>query len=295
MRIAVVGASGLVGSNVVREADARGYEVTGTYRSREPGFDVPLHRLDLRDEDAIRVFVDEIDPDVVINAAALTDVDGCEGSPEAARAINGEAPGVLASACAEWDAAFVHLSTDYVFDGAAESPYHETAEPNPVQVYGRTKLAGERAVADATDGALVARLSFVYGVHGASGELSGFPAWVRETLADGGTVPLFADQFVTPTRAGQAAAVLLDLLAEGVAGTVNVACGSCVTPYEFGATLVDLLDVSRDRLERSSMADVERPAERPRYTCLDCGKLEELLGRPQPSLVEDLKAIEGAL
>lgn len=294
MRVLVLGAGGLLGGNVVAAARRRGHDVVGSYHRTEPAFGVPLEHVDVREPDHLRRVVDEYSPAAVVNCAAMTDVDGCESNPEEAFAVNGAAPGTIASICGEVGARFVHVSTDYVFDGTAERPYRETDEPNPRQVYGESNLEGERAVREVAPDALVTRLSFVYGIDRASGELSGFPAWVLARLMDSEPTPLFTDQQVTPTRAGQAAATLLDLTEEGTSGVIHVACRSCVTPYEFGDVLRRLVDAPAGLLVERSMDDVDRAAARPPYSCLDVGRVERELGLQQPDLEEDLSAIADA-
>ena len=293
MHTLVVGAGGLVGSNVVREATARGWTVAGTYRSERPQFDAPLFRLDVRDADRARSLVDRTDPELVVNCAAMTDVDGCERDPERARAVNADAPATLAAACRERGVRFVHLSTDYVFDGEAGAPYDESATPDPGQAYGRSKLAGERAVERRHDASLIVRLSFVYGVHRGRSEstLTGFPAWVRDRLRGGESVPLYTDQRITPTRAAHAAGTVLDLVREAASGTYHVACRSCVTPYEFGDAVRERVGVPVELLGRASLDDADRPAARPRETCLAVDRVESRLGRFQPSLADDLDAL----
>ncbi|KPN32334.1 dTDP-4-dehydrorhamnose reductase [Halolamina pelagica] len=293
MRLLVVGANGLLGSNVVHTAQQRGWDVRGTYHSERPAFDIPLDQHGLRNYDVFRNILAEHEPEAVINCAAMTDVDACETNPELAYELNGEAPGEMAAECRRENIEFVHISTDYVFDGTARVPYDETDEMNPVQAYGESKLAGEQAVEEVQESALIARLSFVWGVHRGDEELTGFPAWVRGKFLDGDDVPLFIDQWVTPTRAGQAADVLLDLAAQGADGLFHVACRSCVTPYEFGELLSEYVDEDAD-LREGSVADVEREATRPTYSCLNVARLESTLNREQPTLREDIEAIEEA-
>jgi dTDP-4-dehydrorhamnose reductase len=294
MRLLVLGANGLLGSRVVEIADTREWTVTGTYHETEPAFDIDLHRLDIRRQEQFEELLGRLEPHWVVNCAAMTDVDTCEKHPDRAHEINGRAPGRLAEVCREYGVRFVHVSTDYVFDGEAERPYPEDANPAPVQVYGESKLAGEEAVREANARALVLRLSFVYGLHGARAELVGFPAWVRDRLERGEETPLFTDQRVTPTRAGHAADVLLRLIERDDSGTYHVASRSCVTPYEFGRAVQNRLSASDGTIVRGSMADLDRPARRPRYTCLDVTELEATLGEPQPTLQADLDAIGGA-
>jgi dTDP-4-dehydrorhamnose reductase len=252
---------------------------------------MPLEQLDITNTDRVKTYLDDTNPGAVVNCAAMTDVDGCESNPERATAVNADAPERIAQWCAANGCQFAHVSTDYVFDGRAEAPYDESAAPNPVQAYGRSKLSGEYDVRETMALPLLARLSFVWGVHRGDDELQGFPRWVRDSLRDGDETPLFTDQRVTPTRAGQAAAVLLDLLERGVSGTYHVAARSCVTPYEFGEAIRDRSASATGTLRRSSMADIDRPAERPAYTCLDLGKVEDERNESQLTLDEDLDAV----
>ncbi|WP_226010803.1 dTDP-4-dehydrorhamnose reductase [Halomicrobium salinisoli] len=295
MLVLVVGANGLLGSNVVQACKDRDWECCGTYHSTEPEFDVPLTQFDIRNRDAFVELLDTFQPDVVVNCAAMTDVDGCEDDSEAAHAINADAPGAMAEECDRNDVPFVHVSTDYVFDGTSRDPITESATPNPCQVYGESKLAGEQTVRDGADDALVLRLSFVWGIHRSRSSLTGFPAWVRGRLQSGETVPLFTDQWITPTRAGHAAETILSLVDREATGLYHVASRSCVTPHEFGALLADELDHDAALLEEGSIADVDRAATRPRYTCLDVSKLEDELSRSQPTLREDIQAVREEL
>lgn len=295
MRVIVIGASGLLGSNVVATAHERNWEVIGTYHSSSPEFDVSLSELDVCDEERFGTLLDSHDPDAVVNCAAMTDVDECERNPDRAREVNGRAPRRLARKCDESDVRFVHVSTDYVFDGDAETPRRESDETGPIQVYGESKLEGERSVLEVHSTPMVIRPSFIYGVHRATDELAGFPRWVRDRLVANESTPLFTDQWITPTRAGQAAKALLDLLSREETGLFHVASRSCVTPHQFGEVLGRHVTDSEGSLVESSMSDLSRPADRPAYTCLNVDKVESTLGRPQPTLEEDVDAIAGSI
>lgn len=295
MHVLVVGANGLLGSNVIQSAVTRDWDVTGTYHSESPSFRIPLYALDIRSQDRFGEVLEAVEPDVVVNCAAMTDVDACERHPDRAFAVNATAPEALAETCRKEDVRFCHISTDYVFDGTARTPHHESVETGPIQTYGESKLAGEKNVRDVLSDSLVLRLSFVYGVHRASESLVGFPAWVRDRLRSGESVRLFTDQYITPSRAGQVSSVILRLLRENATGTYHLACRSCVTPYEFGERLRERMGVSEASLEAGSKADVDRPARRPTYTCLAVGKVEESLDTTQPELAEDIDAIEAFL
>lgn len=291
MELLVVGGNGLLGSVLVAEGLDRSFDVSTTYHSEPPAFDVPSFQLDVRDTERVEEILGTVSPDIVVNCAAMTDVDGCESAPEGAFEVNAEAPGSLAASTAERGIGFVHVSTDYVFDGRQRAPYAEEAEPSPVQTYGESKLAGEQAILERNERALMTRLSFVYGRRGDTRTLEGFPAWVDDELAAGETVPLFSDQWITPSRAGAAASTILELIAESVTGVVHVASRSCVTPFEFGQKIAAARGHDTDLITEGSMADVDRTAERPRYTCLATDRVERVLGRPQPALGADLEAL----
>jgi len=294
MHLLVLGANGLLGSNVIAAARDRGWTVTGTYHSERPAFEISLHQLDITDTDAVQDVISKAAPDWIINCAAMTDVDGCEEIPEQAHEVNARAPGNIAELCVERSIRLLHVSTDYVFDGTGQGRYDENASVNPIQRYGTSKLAGERAVTDADPATLIARLSFVYGIHQSTDDLIGFPAWVRGQLVDGARTSLFTDQHVTPTRAGQAAETFCGLIEADETGTFHIAARSCVTPYEFGTEIGQRLNADDALLVESSLSDVDRAAERPLQTCLDVGYVGESLGREQPTLEEDLDTIADA-
>jgi dTDP-4-dehydrorhamnose reductase len=293
MRLLVVGANGLLGSNVVTAAEKRNWRVSGTFHSERPAFDVPLSQFDLEGAHRFDQVLEEHHPDVVVNCAAMTDVDACEAEPKRADRLNGDAPGRMAACCRSSDTEFVQVSTDYVFDGTSRDPYTEGAEPAPVQVYGESKLTGERAVRDESGAPIVSRLSFVWGVHRAMGELTGFPAWICDRLRREESIPLFTDQWISPTRAGDAAETLLDLIEQNVTGLYHVTSDSCVTPYDFGELIADVVDAPDGLLTEGSMNGIEREASRPTHTCLDVTKVESTLSRPQPTVREDVETLRG--
>lgn len=294
MHALVLGANGLLGSVVVETLRQQGSAVVGAYHSSPPAFDVPLVQVNVTDIGEVAALLDDYAVDTVINCAAFTDVDGCETEPGLAADVNGAAPEQLADLCSERGLAFVHFSTDYVFDGRSDAFYAEDDLTNPVQAYGASKLAGEQSVLDATPSALVLRLSFVYGARGDTGALVGFPRWVRETLRAGEEIPLFTDQHLTPSRAGQVAETTISLVNSESEGVFHVASRSCITPYTFGAQICELIGGDETLLTPSSMTDLDRAAERPRHSCLDVSKVEQTLGRRQPTLADDLAALEEA-
>jgi dTDP-4-dehydrorhamnose reductase len=188
-------------------------------------------------------------------------------------------------------AKLVHFSTDYVFSGEQTTSYTEADQPDPKQHYGETKLTGEKLAFDQHPDPVVVRPSFVYGIHRGTDELTGFPAWVRDKLQTGEDVPLFTDQHVSPTRAGQLASVVRELLETDTTGLFHTTARGCLTPFEFGTRIAALMDFSEDRLVQSSRTDLDRDAPRPVNSCLAVDKVESALGRQQPTVEADLEAI----
>lgn len=183
MKIMLLGKNGQVGWELQRTLAPLGQVIA-----------LGRQELDLADQQAIRRLIRDIRPELIVNAAAYTAVDKAEEEQELAMAINGTAPGILAEEAALIKAAFVHYSTDYVFDGNQERPYSEQDCPNPINVYGKTKLAGEEAIRDTGAKHLIFRTSWVYGIRGKNFLLSILRlARERETLG------IVNDQFGAPT------------------------------------------------------------------------------------------------
>ena len=290
MQLLVTGAGGLLGGNIVRTASSAGWSVIGTYHTQKPAIKATCEQLDITDTQRFEELLLRYTPETVINCAAMTDVDACEDNPEQARSVNGVVPGEMARIADEHGVGFVQISTDYVFDGEKDGRYEPDDTPNPVQAYGESKLYGERTVKETHSDPWIVRLSFVYG-RDLQGDLEGFPAWVLGRLESDELTPVFVDQYITPTRAGSAAETILDLVQTQGGKTVHVAARDCITPYEFGVTLAEITGHSTELLEEGSMADIDRAAERPKNTCLFIKEVESILGRSQPTVEADLRAL----
>lgn len=289
-KVLVVGGAGLLGQYALEEAHRRGHEVVATSRGATPSrTSVVWRELDLRDRDAIRGIVREAGADVVLNAAALTDVDGCEDHPEEAQTVNALAPEVLARACRIAGSRLVHVSTDYVFDGTG--PVTETAEPNPLGAYGRTKLDGERRVLAADPSALVLRMSGVFGWNRVSPKTNSV-TWILKMVESGQEVRLFRDQRITPTYARTGVQAAFDLADQKARGIFHVASRDCVSRVEMGEAVVEAFGIPGAKLVPISMASISLRAPRPLAPCLVVKKVEETLKRPMPGFracLEDMR------
>jgi dTDP-4-dehydrorhamnose reductase len=198
MKIVILGAGGRLGAALMREYREE-YDMAGFNHAQ----------LDLANLDEVRGKLGAMNFDVLINAAAFTNVDACETDHERAFRINAEAPGILADICNEKDAKLVHFSTDYVFDGEKRAPYTEEDEPNPISAYGESKLAGEKNVLAADDGHLVVRVSWVFGPD----RPSFVDAMIRRAEEDE-QVNAISDKFSTPTYTHDIADMLGRLLGD---------------------------------------------------------------------------------
>ncbi len=250
MRILVLGGSGQLGRALLPAlAD---HEVLAP----------PRGRLDLLDAAGVAQALDAFRPHRVVNAAAWTDVDGAEDHPEAAAQANEIGPALLARATAERGIPLLHVSTDYVFDGAAERPYTEEAEPAPLQVYGRTKLAGERRVQEANPAHYIVRTAWLFTPGGRN-----FASTIPER-ASHGPLRVVDDQRGSPTFAPHLAAALAKLLLTEAYGVHHLAgTGPGMSWYELARALLAQLG-QRARVEPISGREAARPARRPAYSVL---------------------------
>lgn len=211
-------------------------------------------------------------PDVVLNLAAMTDVDGCEDSQELAGQVNADGAGTVAELCAAVGARLVHMSTDYVFDGTKGSPYSEDDEPAPASVYGRTKLAGERMVLERLPGAAVLRTQWLYGKGGKS-----FVDTITGLGRQQGKVRVVDDQRGSPTWARDLAAPIISIIEKGLSGIYHVSNSGSCTWFEFARAIFSILNMDVEASPISS-DELGRKAARPAFSVFDLTKLEGSTG-----------------
>jgi len=217
----------------------------------------------------------------------MTNVDGCESNPDLANRLNAIAPREVALACREIGARLVHFSTDYVFDGVS-GPSDESKPPNPVNVYGRTKLDGEREVVKALPSALLIRTCANFGWNRLRSKENSV-TWVLNRLQRGDPVPLFTDQRVSPSYTPHVARVAFDLLDRRASGTFHVATTGCVTRFGLGEAVCDVFDLPKSLLRPAKLSDAKLVAPRPRMSCLVSRELERFPDIPVPTFREALE------
>ncbi|MEV6760358.1 dTDP-4-dehydrorhamnose reductase [Streptomyces sp. NPDC051105] len=260
MKWLVAGAGGMLGHDTVEELIRRGAEVVALGRAD----------LDVTSADSVESAVAGHRPDLVVNCAAYTAVDDAETDEERALLINGEGPRLLARAAARHGARLVHVSTDYVFDGEARTtPYPEDHPTDPRTAYGRTKLAGERAVLAELPGAsAVVRTAWLYGTHGKN-----FVRTMIELESRRDTLDVVDDQRGQPTWSADLAARIADLgprlgRDDRVHGVFHGTNSGTATWYELAREVFRLLDADPERVRPTTSAEFVRPAPRPAYSAL---------------------------
>ena len=275
-RILILGARGQVGVELQRSFAGYG-SITAA----------DIDTVDLTDPEQTRALVRRVRPDVILNTAAYTAVDRAEAEPALAMAVNADAPRVLAEEALRLNALFVHYSTDYVFDGSKTEPWVESDEPNPLSVYGVTKLAGEKAVAEIGGRYLIFRTSWVYGPHGKN--------YLLTMLRLGGErdqLSIVNDQFGAPTTSIELAdatrAVTEGVLAgkygaaEKWAGLYHMTCAGSTTWFVFSQSIfaraAEQLGAKTPELGAIETKDYPTPAKRPRNSVLSNEKLNKRLG-----------------
>jgi dTDP-4-dehydrorhamnose reductase len=264
----VLGARGQLGSALVEQLSARGIPC----EARDS------RGLDVADAGALRRVLGELRPAAVLNAAAYTDVDGCERDSARADAVNAKGPAALAALCAELGSRLLHVSTDYVFDGRASAPLRETDPVAPLSEYGRSKLAGERAVLAASPDFVAVRTSWVFGR--GKNFIASVRARAEAVLRDPAAGPLRVvdDQIGSPTYAEDLAPALLDLLDRGGRGLYHLANRGVASRLELARFALSSLGAGLADLEIQPVKTVDfpLPAQRPLYTVLDCARASAL-------------------
>jgi dTDP-4-dehydrorhamnose reductase len=257
----VTGAKGMLGTDAVQRLRSDGHDVSEHTRET----------LDLSDPDA--VVAAARGHDVLWNCAAWTAVDDAETQEDAALAVNGVVPGILAAAAAEAGARLVHISTDYVFAGDASEPYAEDAPTDPRSAYGRTKQVGERAVRAGLPGAhLLVRTAWLYGAHGGC-----FPRTIARVAAERGGVAVVDDLIGQPTWTRDVADLVVRLVdADAPAGTYHATSSGQTSWFGFARRVVAAAGLDPEIVTPTDSAAFPRPAPRPAYSVLGHGALERI-------------------
>ena len=265
MKILITGAGGLVGCALTEHCRTRGDEV----------FAYDHKSLDIADPQMVDAVVSERRPDAVINCAAWTDVDGCESDPGKARSVNALGPENLARAARHVDSLLITISTDYVFDGQKDGFYTQRDNPQPISVYGRAKLEGERLAQVENARTMVVRTGYIFGL-GGTNFLSTVVARARQSQK----LKVIGDCYGTPTYGRDLAVRLRELAVLDLPGIYHVVNSGEGASFEmFTREALRLANLSTDMVESVSMDSLPRPAPRPRNSRMKC-LLSPAIGLP---------------
>lgn len=267
MRTLILGGTGMLGRAVVAAARERGWPALGPSRAQLP----------IDDAGALRAASRSFQPQLIVNCAAFTKVDECESRREHALAVNGTAVDNVVATAAATGAQVVQVSSDYVFDGAASSPYGEDAAVGPLSVYGESKLLGERR-ALRYDRALVLRTSWLFGPGGPN-FMATMLGLLERNRREGTPLRVVNDQVGCPTYTPFLAGAICDVAARRVAGVMHYRNREAVSWHGFAAFVARAAGYSL-AIEPISTAEFPRPARRPAYSVLDVTHFEAVAGRP---------------
>jgi len=274
--VLLFGASGQVGRRLVHTLASLGPVITPTRAE-----------ADLEKAETLRTIIARVRPGIVVNSAALTNVDRAEREPDRARLVNTVAPGVMAEASGDVGALLVHYSTDYVFDGSASQPYNEQSPPNPINAYGASKLGGEQRIAAAGVPHLIIRTSWVYSATG-----TGFVASLLRDLPNKDALRIVSDQVGSPTWADSLARATADILrmvatqgalATGDWGIYHLAGSGAASRVEIAEALLETLSAldahaPRPQIVPISSAEFSAAAPRPHYSALSNQRVARRFG-----------------
>lgn len=262
MKILVLGANGQLGQ-----------DICGTLAQKHVVAPATHEDGDIADKMAMGALFARHAPDCVINTAAMHNVEACEKSPEEAYRVNALGPKYLAELCAERDIPFIHISTDYVFDGKKGGPYTEEDAPRPLNVYGNTKAAGENYALAACGKTAVVRVGGIYGKHPcrAKGGLN-FVQLMLKLAKERPQIRVVDDEIATPTPAAAIARQLQAITEKGVAGIIHATCQGQCSWYEFAKKIFELSGVKTD-LQKAAPGEFPAKTARPAYSVLDNRKL----------------------
>ncbi len=272
MKVLITGGKGLLGTSI-----------TPVLREHFACVSYDIDEWDITSETAGKKMFGIHHPDVLLNLAAMTDVDGCEDNAVLAEAANAKGPATLAVLCDAYHTRLIHISTDYVFDGRKGSPYREDDEPNPESVYGRTKLAGERKISERGIAAAVIRTEWLYGHSGPS-----FIDKVTKIAKTEGRLKVVNDQCGSPTYAKDLAMPVVTIIRKNLAGIYHVSNSGSCTWYDLAKAIFSIRGMDVEIVPISSN-ELTRKARRPAYSVFDLGKLRRDTGIEMRNWMDALK------
>ena len=258
MKILITGSNGMLGQDLIDELADDHIVIAASSKI-----------LDITDKDKVTDYVNSVKPDIIINSAAYTDVDGCETNVDRAYEVNGEGVRNLAVACRENNIPLIHVSTDYVFKGNSQTPRLEDDELGPLSIYGKSKLEGEKAIEEILDKYFILRTAWLYGYNGRN-----FPKTMLELAKDHNKLTVVYDEVGTPTYTPDLAKAISELVDSDKYGTYHLTNSGSTSWYDFAKLIFEIADVEVE-VEPVTASEFARAAKRPNYSVLSNEKWEK--------------------
>ena len=278
MKILITGSNGMLGHDLIEVLKDKHELLLTTSKT-----------LDITDGDSVMDFILKSNPDIVINSAAYTDVDGCESNPDLAYNVNGEGVKNLALACREVDCPLVHISTDYVFNGQNDRPWVEDDEIGPISIYGKSKLEGEEHIKEILEKYFIVRTAWLYGVNGRN-----FPRTMLELAQNHSEITVVYDEVGTPTYTPDLAKGISELIETDYYGTYHLTNSGNCSWCEFARYIFEVADVDVKVIPVTA-SEFARPAPRPSYSVLENRKWVENGFEPLRNYKEAIKEYIGLI
>jgi len=262
MKVLVIGNKGLLGSEVMK-----------SFSSKFDPVGVDIDDCNITQIDSIENLINLLDPKVIVNCAAYTNVDGAEKDSALAYLVNGKGPENLAIICHKKNILLIHFSTDYVFNGLKSEPYEIIDPPAPLNVYGKSKLVGEQAIMKRTDNCIIIRTSWLFGLSGKS-----FPATINTLIQTKDELHIVDDQRGCPTYAPDLAGTIEPLITSGYTGMLHCTNKGSATWYDMAKAILEFNKMFHIALHAISSHDLNQPATRPAYSVLNTSICDDLIG-----------------
>ena len=296
MKVLITGANGLLGQHLLKLLlDTTGYDLvaTGKGAQRTPfkGARLQYIPLDICDGVAVHQVVEEVQPAIIVHAAALTNADTCETNEIECWNINVTATRFLADAAKKAGARFILLSTDFVFDGM-KGPYREEDLPNPVSYYGSSKWAAEKAVQESGLSYAIVRTCLVYGDM-VAGTRSNIVSWVKDNLQQGKPIKVVSDQYRTPTFIDDLANGILLIIQNNATGIFHLSGQDLLSPYDMAIATAEYLGLDKALIEKVDASVFSQPAKRPARTGFHIDKAKSELGYSPISFIDGIQQMYG--
>jgi dTDP-4-dehydrorhamnose reductase len=289
MKLLVTGASGLYGAKLAQLAVNSQHQVYALHSQHPAPHGTPI-QVDITDKEKLQAEIQKIQPDGIVHAATLTDVDKCETNRELAWKINVEGTQNVVEAAKAAGAFLLYISTDYVFDGE-KGCYKETDLPSPVSYYGYTKLKAEEIVKKTLEKYCIGRTSVIYGATPAAGKIN-FALWLLNKLRSGEQLKVFVDQWNSPTLNSSLADMTLEVVERKLTGIYNLSGASRISRYNFALSLAKTFGLDQSLLAPTRMKDLYFPAKRPTDSSLDTTKAQQTLKNKPLQITQALERLK---